>query len=170
MLIEDETVIEVKSVVSERKGWDGTVKGGNIVSEGAADRKGWDGTVKGGSITTEGASERKGWDGTVKGGKATSEFLTTLNELDQILVADKKSSVADLRIAKENSARLRSSIQGLVRSSGKSEEMQKAMMAADTDFAILLGSVNRLGESYKTTANALKTRHDTVKNSVGNVR
>ncbi|MEO6218874.1 MAG: hypothetical protein ABIO81_00495, partial [Ginsengibacter sp.] len=39
---------------SERKGWDGTVKGNGISS---SERKGWDGTVKGGGISS---SERKG--------------------------------------------------------------------------------------------------------------
>jgi hypothetical protein len=39
-------------------------------------RKGWDGTVKGGNIS----SERKGWDGTVKGKK----FIWTIQTLDNL--------------------------------------------------------------------------------------
>jgi hypothetical protein len=42
----------------------------------AAQRKGWDGTVKGGNIS----SERKGWDGTIKGKK----FIWTIQTLDNL--------------------------------------------------------------------------------------
>ncbi len=78
---------------SERKGWDGTVKGGNIQQKGitqsgikrteetSVERKGWDGSVKGiaerkginekGLKKTESiAADPKGWDGSVKGGLA----------------------------------------------------------------------------------------------------
>lgn len=152
IVIEDETVIVLESNTSARKGWDGTVKGGSITTEpDAAERKGWDGTVKGGS-------------------KATSEYLTTLNELDQLLVADKKSPVEDIRIARENSVRLRGAIQQLDSNLEKAESIQNVMTAVDSNFAILLGSVNRLGNGYRTILNTLKTKHDTAKNSVGNIR
>ncbi len=75
--------------ITARKGWDGTVKGGNIQEKGItqsgikkteemAERKGWDGSVKGiaerkginenGLKKTDETAERKGWDGSIKGG------------------------------------------------------------------------------------------------------
>ncbi|HTE29593.1 MAG TPA: SdrD B-like domain-containing protein [Chryseolinea sp.] len=171
IVIEDETVVILESNASARKGWDGTVKGGSIATDAPSERKGWDGTVKGGSIANESAAERKGWDGSVKGsGKATSEYLTALGDLDRLLAADKKSPVADIRIAKENSARLRSAIQQVDGNLENTGGIQNAMTAVDTNFAILLGSVNRLGSGYTTIGNTLKTKHDTAKNSVGNIR
>jgi hypothetical protein len=172
IVVEDETVIVLESNASARKGWDGTVKGGSIATDPSSERKGWDGTVKGGSITTEpAAAERKGWDGSVKGsGKATSEYLSALNELDRLLAADKKSPAADIRIAKENSARLRGSIQQIDSNLENTGAIQNAMAATDTNFAILLGSINRMGSGYRTIGNTLKTKHDTAKNSVGNIR
>jgi hypothetical protein len=172
IVIADESVVVLESKASARKGWDGTVKGGSIVAESmVTERKGWDGTVKGGSIAAESmVTERKGWDGTVKGnGKMISEYITTLNELDQLLTVDNKSPRADIRVAKENSARLRDAIQQLD-SNSNNVDTKNAMMKADTNFAILLGSVNRLGSEYRPIANTLKTKHDTAKNSVGNIR
>ena len=50
--IDNATIVTLgdNDALSERKGWDGTVKGGSL-TDNAAMRKGWDGTVKGGSKT-----------------------------------------------------------------------------------------------------------------------
>jgi hypothetical protein len=148
IIIEDESELVLESNAGARKGWDGTVKGGNIVSESSSKRKGWDGTVKGNR-------------------KEISEFLAVLTELDQLLTSDKKSLPGDIRITRENSARLRASVQRL---ENNPEAIQNGLNAVDTNFANLLASVNTLGSEYKTISNILKTRHDTAKNSVGNIR
>jgi hypothetical protein len=192
LLVEQTFVINDESIISldnaARKGWDGTVKGGSIAGD-AAERKGWDGTVKGGSITgdaaerkgwdgsvkgsgsvTGDAAERKGWDGSVKGsGKITADYLVAMNELDALLGADKKSSINDLRTAKENSTRLKNSVER-IDAATDNNSMNAALTAADTNFAILMGSLTRLGASYATVANVLKTKHDTAKNSIRNMR
>ncbi|RYY15879.1 MAG: hypothetical protein EOO04_27910 [Chitinophagaceae bacterium] len=168
IIIEDEIMLVMGSNSPARKGWDGTVKGGNIVSEFSSERKGWDGTVKGGNIVSEFSSERKGWDGTVKGsGKEISTFMAALAVLDQLLASDQKSSSADIRIAKEHNARLRASVHQL---ENNPAAIQNGISAVDTNFAILLGSVNKLGSEYQAIGNILKTKHDTAKNSVGNIR
>ena len=94
----------------------------------------------------------------------TKDFLVTLDELDQLLAADKTSSANAIHKAKENSRKLRNTI---VQNESNAD---KATAAADTSFSVLLGSVNKLGQRYSSISNTLKTKHDTAKNSVGNIR
>ena len=82
-----EMVADTLTTNTERKGWDGTVKGNSkgINQSGIKrtdnERKGWDGSVKGyskgineaGIKRTE--NQRKGWDGTVKGGNINEERI-----------------------------------------------------------------------------------------------
>jgi hypothetical protein len=174
MLIDNETILTVGG--NERKGWDGTVKGGSI--DNTVEQKGWDGTVKGGSI--DNAAERKGWDGSVKGsGNATDQlkvnttksntkdFLLALDELDEMLSLDKSINASELNNLKQTIASLRTSVKEQI------EALQNAStetLAAETNFALLLGSLQRAGSPYDKIRGQLKTKHDTAKNSVGNIR
>jgi hypothetical protein len=94
----------------------------------------------------------------------------SLDELDGLLNADKTASASDIRVAKENSRIVRSSYQTLENSLQNTGDTEKAANEADTDFAVLLGSVSKLGQRYNSISNVLKTKHDTAKNSVGNIR
>ena len=85
--LNSETLADTLTTNTERKGWDGTVKGNSkgINQSGIKrtdnERKGWDGSVKGyskgineaGIKRTE--NQRKGWDGTVKGGNFNEERI-----------------------------------------------------------------------------------------------
>lgn len=100
----------------------------------------------------------------------TKDYIIALDELDEILDADKTNTADVISKAKQNSRTLRSSLQELDKSIDNSAGIAGKMSAADTNFAILLGSVNKLGDRYSTISNVLKTKHDTAKNSVGNIR
>ena len=100
----------------------------------------------------------------------TKDFLVALDELDGLLNTDKTASASAIQAIKENSRSLRSSYQRMENSFQNTSDAEKAAMAADTDFAVLLGSVGKLGQRYNSISNVLKTKHDTAKNSVGNIR
>ncbi len=105
---------------SERKGWDGTVKGGSKVEESNAERKGWDGTVKGGSKVEESKVVVRGWD-------PEKKQEITINETSRLRCQDGTCAV-----------------EGIVNIDGKDYE------------AVIYG--------------VLKTRHETAKNSISNIR
>jgi hypothetical protein len=113
-------------------------------------------------------ANRKGWDGTVKG--RTAEFNASLDELNKLLDADKNAAAKDIAAAKEISRKLSNSINQLEKSLDNSTLLKKASSAVDTDFAILLASLGKLGTQYSSISNVLKTKHDTAKNAVGNIR
>jgi hypothetical protein len=173
----------------------------DVDNDGARERKGWDGTVKGGSKTdaskdnntstqkssvqdhnssrsnkSASIADNNSGDGTpqksiVNTTKSnTKDFLVALDELDQLLAADKTTSASTIRVVKENSRVLRSSYQKLEDSLQNKGDVVKAANEADTDFAVLLGSVGKLDQHYNSISNVLKTKHDTAKNSVSNVR
>ena len=85
--LNSETLADTLTTNTERKGWDGTVKGNSKginesgIKRTENERKGWDGSVKGNSkgINQAGIkrteNERKGWDGTVKGGNINEERI-----------------------------------------------------------------------------------------------
>ena len=50
------------------------------------------------------------------------------------------------------------------------EVLQQKTSAIDTDFIALQKALNNMGAQYNTISNVLKTKHDTVKNSINNVR
>jgi hypothetical protein len=100
----------------------------------------------------------------------TKDFLVSLDELDGLLNADKTLSASIIQTIKKNSRSLRSSYQRMENSLQNTGDAEKAANEADTDFAVLLGSVDKLGQRYNSISNVLKTKHDTAKNSVGNIR
>ncbi len=100
----------------------------------------------------------------------TKDFLVTLDELDQLLNADKNASASAIRTTKENSRVLRSSVNQLENNLQNTGLVERSSNAVDTDFAVLLGSVNKLGQQYNTISNILKTRHDIAMNSIRNMK
>jgi hypothetical protein len=199
----DETIVTVgedgddnNDVSAERKGWDGSVKGGSKtevkVDEGLAARKGWDGSVKGGSkmnvVEDNSASvkssaqhrnssrsnktaslvDNSAGDATSKSivnttKSNTKDFLIALDELEQLLNADKTTSASAIHTVKENSRSLRSSYQKMENSFQNTVDIERAAIEADTHLAVLLASINTLGQRYNSISNVLKTKHDAVK-------
>ena len=208
--VDDETMIIIRDEdcdgdgTAERKGWDGTVKGGSKINaeEGSvqasnkssaqdynssrsnkansiADNNTGDGTTtkpraqdhnssrsnKTASIADDNPEDEVSAKSIVNTTKSnTKDFLVSLDELDQLLTADKSSSANAINKAKENSRLLRNTI------TQNESISDKATAAVDTNFSVLLNSVNKLGQRYSAISNILKTKHDTAKNSVGNIR
>ena len=172
--IDDETVVTIADEdddndgLADRKGWDGTVKGGAVAND----------APQGKGINEKGIKKSGGSNEDIEGKKSivnttkrnTKDFLVSLDELDKLLATDKNASADVVNTVKENSRAVRSSITQLENSLQNIGLLARTANTADTNFAILLGSINKLGEGYSSISNVLKTRHDTVKNSVGNIR
>lgn len=164
--VDDETMIIITDEdcdgdrTAERKGWDGTVKGGSKAQDHNSSRSNKSSSIvdnNTGDDTTE-----KSIVNTTKSN--TKDFLVSLDELDQLLAADKTSPATAINKAKENSRKLRNAI-------AQNESIaDKATTAVDSNFSVLLGSISSLGQQYSSISNTLKTKHDTAKNSVGNIR
>jgi hypothetical protein len=100
----------------------------------------------------------------------TKDLLLSLDELDQLLNADKTSSAAALRTTKENSRALRSSVNQVENNLQNGGLLERTSTAVDTNFAVLLGSVNKLGQPYNAISNTLKARHDVAMNAIRNMK
>jgi hypothetical protein len=93
----------------------------------------------------------------------TKDFLIALDELEQLLNADKTTSASAIHTVKENSRSLRSSYQKMENSFQNTVDIERAAIEADTHLAVLLASINTLGQRYNSISNVLKTKHDAVK-------
>jgi len=97
------------------------------------------------------------------------DLLVSLDELDRLLNTDKKTSTAAINTTKENSRLFRSSLSYQLEN-GLQKTGTAERTATDTNFAILLGSVNKLGQHYNSISNVLKTKHDVAMNSIRNMK
>ncbi|MCC7402611.1 MAG: hypothetical protein IT214_14115 [Chitinophagaceae bacterium] len=190
---------EDSNEAAARKGWDGSVKGNSkkevqdfnttrsnrergqslINSNGAKD-----------SINNNGGGEeaaRKGWDGTVKGytenintGQENLKgMMTSLNELDLQLNNDNSNSDAAINSARTGVKSLKAAIidaQQKVDNLQQQEknaalqDLERKMKAVSAQLTILQTALSSMGKQYSTISNVLKTKHDTVKNSINNLR
>jgi len=161
------TDAEVKSIaetlVNMRKGWDGSIKGKNIVEKKGIQENGLkkneaenalaDTDVKAIAETLVNLA-RKGWDGSIKGNK--TEYVA--NE-------------ADVKAVTETLVNIRKGWDGSIK--GNKAEY----VANETDVKAIAETLVNLRKGWDGTvkggskiSNVLKTKHDTVKNSVGNIR
>ena len=149
----------------------------------ATDRKGWDGSVKGNSkgITQSGIkrtdAERKGWDGTVKGGNIQDESMNEIN--------NPRSSEQQ----KANINTSRSNIKHQIRNPADSlqhtgagdmpaqlqrgidkKDIRKGMVDNTKTILPIRNDSTSQNTDRGVPANRLKNKHDTAKNSVGNIR
>jgi hypothetical protein len=111
----------------------------------------------------------------VNAGLATSSFnslLTTLTELDTQLQNDAVSTKTGISTSRSNLRRVSNSIAAINTDlqNGNTAAAQLKMQTLQTQFMDLQASLNSLGASYSSISNVLKTKHDTAKNSVGNIR
>ena len=187
--VNTETLADTLTTAAGRKGWDGSVKGNSkgITQSGIkrtdAERKGWDGTVKGNSkgINEAGIkrteNHRKGWDGTVKGGNIQDESMNEIN--------NPRSSEQQ----KANINTSRSNIKNQIRNPADSlqhtgagdmpaqlqrgidkKDIRKGMVDNTKTILPLRNDSISQNTDRGVPANRLKTKHDTAKNSVGNIR
>lgn len=184
LIVDDETIVMVNGA-SQRKGWDGTAKGGSITADAEAN-KGWDGSVKGNSLIND-EPQQKGINqsgikrtdhsivNTTKSN--TKDFIVSVNELEHQLDKDKSLSATALINVKAQIIALKTAVTNLDNSLQNQDIKDEAIVdinnkinTMDVAFAALQVIVNSFGNGYTSVSNVLKTKHDTVKNSVGNIR
>lgn len=181
-----------------KKGWDGSIKGNRKgIQEGGlnkndAQRKGiqenglkknesaynmTDTEVK--SIAETLVNMRKGWDGSVKGNKAKAEVKSIAETLvnlarkgwDGSIKGNKKVNEADVKSVTETLVNIRKGWDGSVKGNKTESMANEADVKAIAETLVNLrkgwdGTVKGGSKSSKV----LKTKHDTAKNSVGNIR
>jgi FG-GAP-like repeat len=111
----------------------------------------------------------------VNAGLATSSFnslLATLTELDTQLQNDEVSNKAGISTSRSNLRKLSNSIIAINTDlqNGNTAAAQLKMQNLNTQFLVLMESLNTLSTQYTSISNVLKTKHDTAKNSIGNIR
>ncbi len=147
-----------------RKGWDGTVKGGSkgINQSGITDKGIQENGLTEKGITESGikkndANARKGWDGSVKGsGKGINE-------------AGLAAKGVNHWGEREEDAIARKGWDGTVKGGAVIQEISRVHCADGTCSVDAVVEVD--GVSYEAVVSGvLKTKHDTAKNAVGNIR
>ena len=204
-----EMVADTLTTNTERKGWDGTVKGNSkgINQSGIKrtdnERKGWDGSVKGyskgineaGIKRTE--NQRKGWDGTVKGGNFNEERINgTEDPTDSMLQkANINTSRSNIKSAmkiptdslqqtdagsmtnpyykpNDNAGEMPAQLQ---RGIDKKDVRRAVRKDADVNETTPVDNLTQKellndNDGRATNKPQRKTKHDTAKNSISNVR
>lgn len=145
-------------------------------------RKGWDGTVKGGSrIET---LEQDGSEKLDKSALTTAiinlqDFKNSFVDVEKLMQKDKRQSIASSKITPQiNNVRNRiSQLENSLKNLGllgkttpALNDLDAKLNAMDRDFYALLENIGQMGDQYSSISNVLKTKHDTAKNSVGNIR
>ena len=187
--VNTETLVDTLTTAAGRKGWDGTVKGNSKginqsgIKRTDADRKGWDGTVKGNSkgINEAGIrrteNQRKGWDGTVKGGNIQDESMNEINN-----PRSSEQQKANINTSRSNiKNQIRNPVDSLQHTGAgdmpaqlqrgiDKKDIRKGMVDNTKTILLLRNDSTSQNTDRGVPANRLKTKHDTAKNSVGNIR
>ena len=153
-----------RNEAAARKGWDGTVKGGSkgINQAGLVDKGIQENGLTEKAITQSGIKKnedaaRKGWDGTVKGsGKGINEAGLAAKGINSW--GDRKDETA-----------ARKGWDGTVKGGAMIKEISRVHCADGTCSVDAIVEV--AGVTYEAViTGVLKTKHDTAKNAVGNIR
>ena len=144
----------------------------NKNTEADNQRKGWDGSVKGNSkgINQAGIkrtdNQRKGWDGTVKGGSIQEESMNGSNN-----PAGSEQQKANINTSRSN---IKSGLQSPTDSQHHRGIDKKDIKRGMTNETGTMQPIRKDSTSQNADrgvpVNRLKTKHDTAKNSVGNIR
>ncbi|MDP2067370.1 MAG: hypothetical protein Q8K04_00245 [Lutibacter sp.] len=149
---------------------------------GEAQRKGWDGTVKGNASIE--IIKDDDFEKTDKSALTTAiinlkDFKNSLADFEKLIQKDKLQPITSNQITLQiNNVRnrinqLENSLKNiglLERAAPSSPDLETNLNAMDKDFSVLLENIGRMGNQYSSISNVLKTKHDTAKNSVGNIR
>jgi hypothetical protein len=107
------------------------------------------------------------------------DFKKSINDLDKLLNEDKRqTSEGTIKINRQiNNVRnrideLENSLKnsGLLGRTAALSDLDSKLHAMDKDFSVLSENLVQLGNDYSSITNVLKTKHDTAKNSVENIR
>lgn len=145
-------------------------------------RKGWDGTVKGGSkieIVKEDDSEKIDKSDLTTAERNLQDCKNSFVDLEKLMEKDKRQSGPSNKITiqvntvRNRISQLESSLRNLGllgKNSVALSDLDIKLTAMERDFYTLLEYLNQMGDQYSSISNVLKTKHDTAKNSVGNIR
>jgi hypothetical protein len=106
-------------------------------------------------------------------------LLVSVDELELMLNNDNSSAKTAINNSHSNIKNLRAAAMTLEKTMDNIEAMEKnaamsevknKMATMNMQFLALQESLNSAGKQYTTISNVLKTKHDTVKNSIGNIR
>jgi hypothetical protein len=106
-------------------------------------------------------------------------LLATIDEIEQMINSDNSSAKTAINNSHSNIKNLRAAASTLENTMDNIERMEKdvamrevknKMAAMNMQFLALQESLNNAGKQYTTVSNVLKTKHDTVKNSINNIR
>lgn len=147
-----------------------------------AQRKGWDGTVKGNAgieIIKDDDFEKTDKSALTTAIINLQDFKNSLADFEKLIQKDKLQPITSNQITLQiNNVRnrinqLENSLKNiglLERTAPSSHDLETNLNAMDKDFSVLLENIAQLGDQYNSISNVLKTKHDTAKNSVGNIR
>ncbi len=150
----------------------------NNISE-EIQRKGWDGTVKGGSkieILEEDGSEKIDKPVLKTAIRNLQDFKNSFVDLEKLLNKDKRQSsikADQVKNVKNRIDELESSLENLGllgKTAATKSDLDAKLNLMDTDVSLLLENLSQMGNNYSSISNVLKTKHDTAKNSVANIR
>jgi len=96
-------------------------------------------------------------------------MLNTDNSNAKTAINNSHSNIKNLRTAAIILGNTMDDIEGKEKTVAMSDVKNK-MAAMNMQFLALQESLNNAGKQYTTISNVLKTKHDTVKNSIGNIR
>ncbi len=175
------TKVVENNVASERKGWDGSVKGnskideGNVASKNKVETwgdphvdtkdmvKGWDGSVKGNSFIS-------GSNGTqLKAVSMKSIMVKADMDGDGVYETDVTGQVTDEIAFDENGKIMEASQKSNTNQKMKSVSNRSSLVMLDDDLYLSYGTATVNGKEVPVKS-VLKTKHDTVKNSINNIR
>lgn len=106
-------------------------------------------------------------------------MLSSLDELDQQLDTDQSNAKSIVNTSRSNIKNQRAAVNDLqqtldnLQTKDKDDalkELDQRVATMNAQFGALIESVQKMGSRYSSVSNVLKTRHDTVKNSIGNIR
>ena len=106
----------------------------------------------------------------------TQDLKKSIADLEKLLNEDKRQySIISPQINKVRNRidELESSLKNLGllgRTAATESDLDAKLNLMNTDVYLLLENLDLLGNDYSSISNVLKTKHDTVKNSVGNIR
>ncbi|MCW5914622.1 MAG: hypothetical protein KIT66_08435 [Chitinophagaceae bacterium] len=114
-----------------------------------------------------------------KAGSDLNGMLSDLSSLEKKLNSDRKSSASAIRDTRNQVASLKSKIaavqQALSRTSEKNNvatirDLNAAMELLNVQTSVLQKKLSTMGADYADISTEIKTKHDTMKNSISNVR
>ena len=161
--VNTETLADTLTTAAGRKGWDGSVKGNSkgITQSGIkrtdADRKGWDGTVKGGNIQDESMNE-------INNPRSSEQQKANINTSRSNIKHQIRNPADSLQHtgAGDMPAQLQRGID--------KKDIRRGMVDNTETILPIRNDSTSQNTDRGVPANRQKNKHDTAKNSVGNIR